>query len=102
MLNDWVSAIVAERCVRTVFGSVPARAERARRFCWGLVYSTGVTERSEGDRKPACRSDLWILQQFFLPFLCCTDRDRCLVWSVAGRTVGRMRRSMHIVVYVDV
>ena len=36
MLKDWVSAIVAERWVRTVFGSVPARAERARRF-WGVL-----------------------------------------------------------------
>ena len=41
MLKDWVSAIVAERWVRTVFGSVPARAERARRF-WGMsaVYTS--------------------------------------------------------------
>ncbi len=90
MLKDWVSAIVAERCVRTVLGSVPARAQRARRFCWGSVFSAGCIESFQGHSKPAYRSDLWIFQQFFLPFLCCTDGDRCLVWSVAGRTVGRM------------
>ena len=90
MLKDWVSAIVAERCVRTVLGSVPARAERARRFCWGSVFCARCIGLFQGHSKPACQSDLRIFQQFFLPFLCCTDRDRCLVWTVAGRTVGRI------------
>ena len=89
MLKDWVSAIVAERCVRTVLGSVPARAERARRFCWGSVSSAGGIGLFQGHSKPACRSDLRIFQQFFFPFLCCTDRDRCFVCTVAGCTVGR-------------
>ena len=44
MLKDWVSAIVAARCVRTVLGSVPARAERARRFYCGSASLPDVQD----------------------------------------------------------
>ena len=40
ILKFWVSAIVADRWVRTCLGSVPQRAERARRFCISLSVET--------------------------------------------------------------
>ena len=49
MLKFWVSAMAAERWVRTCLGSVPDRAERARRFCTSvLAEGLGVGYRQRG------------------------------------------------------